>query len=141
MGAEFKLDGLSDLLDEIERVSAAPAKAVNAALKAAAQPVFEESQKNLEKETTHHLGKTTFQKSSVDTGHLEDSGEVTKIKTDKFGGKYVKVQYTDPIAHLVEEGHGGPAPAPAHPFLRPAFEAMKEEATAILADKLREALK
>lgn len=26
------------------------------------------------------------------------------------------------IAHLVENGHGGPHPAPAYPFLRPAFE-------------------
>ncbi|QNN24337.1 hypothetical protein HED60_19355 [Planctomycetales bacterium ZRK34] len=33
-------------------------------------------------------------------------------------------------AHLVELGHGGPKPAPPHPFLRPAFEANKNNAIA-----------
>lgn len=141
MGAEFKIEGMGDLLDEVERMATAPAKIENAALKAAAQPILEESQRNLEKESPHHLGKTSFKKSSVDTGKLKDSGEVSNVKKDKYGGQYVKIQYTDPVAHLVEEGHGGPSPAPAHPFLRPAFEAKKDEAAAILTDELKEALK
>lgn len=32
-----------------------------------------------------------------------------------------------PHAHLVEYGHGGPHPAPAHPFVRPAWDGMKEQ--------------
>jgi HK97 gp10 family phage protein len=32
-----------------------------------------------------------------------------------------------PHAHLVEFGHGGPHPAPPHPFLRPAWDSCKEE--------------
>jgi len=32
-----------------------------------------------------------------------------------------------PHAHLVEYGHGGPHPAPAHPFVRPAWDGCKEE--------------
>ena len=32
-----------------------------------------------------------------------------------------------PHAHLVEYGHGGPHPAPAHPFVRPAWDEMKDE--------------
>lgn len=107
MGAEFKIEGMGDLLDEVERMATAPAKIENAALKAAAQPILEESQRNLEKESPHHLGKTSFKKSSVDTGKLKDSGEVSNVKKDKYGGQYVKIQYTDPVAHLVEEGHGG----------------------------------
>ena len=31
-----------------------------------------------------------------------------------------------PHAHLVEFGHGGPHPAPPHPFVRPAWDEMKE---------------
>jgi len=31
-----------------------------------------------------------------------------------------------PHAHLVEYGHGGPHPAPAHPFLRPAWDWNKD---------------
>lgn len=32
------------------------------------------------------------------------------------------------IGHLVEFGHGGPHPAPAHPFVRTGFEATKDAA-------------
>jgi HK97 gp10 family phage protein len=32
-----------------------------------------------------------------------------------------------PHAHLVEFGHGGPHPAPAHPFMRPAWDSSKRE--------------
>jgi HK97 gp10 family phage protein len=32
-----------------------------------------------------------------------------------------------PHAHLVEYGHGGPHPAPPHPFVRPAWDGVKEE--------------
>jgi len=44
-----------------------------------------------------------------------------KAKESKFddGGWIVIV--TAPHAHLIEYGHGGESPAPAHPFLRPAL--------------------
>ncbi len=32
-----------------------------------------------------------------------------------------------PHAHLVEYGHGGPHPAPPHPFIRPAWDGIKDE--------------
>ena len=32
-----------------------------------------------------------------------------------------------PHAHLVEHGHGGPHPAPAHPFLEPALEETEDQ--------------
>ena len=31
-----------------------------------------------------------------------------------------------PVAHLVEKGHGGPKPAPAHPFLEPAAQSVED---------------
>lgn len=44
------------------------------------------------------------------------------------------------IAHLVEFGHGGKSPAPAHPFLRPALDASKGEALNKVTQKARELL-
>jgi hypothetical protein len=38
------------------------------------------------------------------------------------------------IAHLIEEGHAGPHPAPAHPFMRPGYEAKKGEVFAVIAE-------
>lgn len=43
-------------------------------------------------------------------------------------------------AHLVELGHGGPHPAPAHPFLAPAVATSKAAAEAAVADKIRDGL-
>lgn len=37
-------------------------------------------------------------------------------------------------AHLVEKGHGGPKPAPAHPFAEPAFQKTAQRATDAAAD-------
>lgn len=46
--------------------------------------------------------------------------------------------YHDPvrIAHLVEFGHGGPHAAPAHPFLRPAWDQNKEAVEKKMGEEL-----
>ena len=40
----------------------------------------------------------------------------------------------------VEYGHGGPAPAPAHPFIRPAYDTRQDEAYEIIREGLRDAI-
>ena len=40
-----------------------------------------------------------------------------------------------------ELGHGGPAPAPAHPYVRPAFDTRQDEAYGIIRDELLNELK
>ena len=37
-------------------------------------------------------------------------------------------------------GHGGPAPAPAHPFVRPAYDTRADEAYAIIREGLQGAI-
>lgn len=44
-------------------------------------------------------------------------------------------------ALFVERGHGGPHPAPAHPFFRPAFDAKEQEARDKVLETLNDALK
>ena len=44
-------------------------------------------------------------------------------------------------ANPVEFGHGGPAPAPAHPFVRPAFDTRADEAFSEIKRVLRDELK
>jgi len=41
-----------------------------------------------------------------------------------------------PHAHLVEFGHGGPHPAPPHPFVRPAWDGVKDEVRNNIANAL-----
>lgn len=43
-----------------------------------------------------------------------------------------------PHAHLVEWGHGGPHPAPAHPFFRPAVDEMANPAAQYVMNRLAE---
>ncbi len=44
------------------------------------------------------------------------------------------------IAHLVENGHGGPHAAPAHPFLRPAMDETSAANMALIAEEIRRGL-
>jgi HK97 gp10 family phage protein len=44
------------------------------------------------------------------------------------------------VAHLVEFGHGGPHPAPAHPFFRPAWDANKTQIVASVKQGLIDAV-
>lgn len=37
-------------------------------------------------------------------------------------------------------GHGGPGPAPSHPYIRPAYDVTEDEAYELIRDGLREAL-
>lgn len=41
-----------------------------------------------------------------------------------------------PHAHLVEFGHGGPHPAPPHPYLRPALDAVKLAAKELMGQEI-----
>lgn len=52
------------------------------------------------------------------------SGWRMRTESDKFGGYYVRVYNTTKpsLTHLLEFGHGGPQPAPAHPHIAPAAD-------------------
>ena len=66
------------------------------------------------------------------TGALHGSIHTHKVK-QSGGGKQITigVKHSEAgafYANPVEWGHGGPGPAPAHPFVRPAFDARAEDA-------------
>jgi len=64
------------------------------------------------------------------TGNLKGAAyaaglnETTTRKAVAFAGVRPRKA---PHAHLVEFGHGGPHPAPPHPFVRPAWDESREE--------------
>lgn len=107
----------------------------------------------LSKATTPML-KTAKRLAPVETGLLRKSiGR--KVKTYASTGSVVVVigprtgfrrevtvrgrkMIRNPVkyAHLVELGHGGPSPAPAHPFLRPAWDNHKAQAQRIVAAEI-----
>lgn len=132
MGVNIKFEGLGDLIDTVELYAAAPEKIENDALREAAQPIVDEAKAS----TAFH----DYGSNDREAGKLRDSISESGIKTERAGRKYILAGTGVRYAHLVEYGHGGPHPAPAHPFLEPAYNHHKDEAAEIIAARLREAL-
>ena len=130
--AYMELDGIGDLMESVELYAAAPEKVADVALKEAGEPIAEEA-----KQTSAFVDRSgKLRKSIGESGVKYEYRQSGSIK----GRKYILVGSADRVAHLVEYGHGGPQPAPAHPFLEPAFNHHKDEAEAIIKARLREAL-
>ena len=79
------------------------------------------------------------------TSALHDSIAVGNVRKRRYSGKSITIgvhrkergaYYATPV----EYGHGGPAPAPAHPFIRPAYDTRADEAYEIIRDGLRDAI-
>jgi len=101
-------------------------KAIRTALAKAATPMVREVKRNAPVQTgalKRSIGRKT-----------ETRGQLIRLrlgpKADYVGpGNRRPVRY----AHLVELGHGGPGPAPAKPFMRPALQAKREEVKQIFS--------
>ena len=102
-------------------------------LEAAAQPIHEQMKANASKDP------------KIITGALHRSIEIGRVKKRRYSGKSITIgvhrkaegaYYAPPV----EYGHGGPAPAPAHPFIRPAYDTRQDEAYEIIRDRLRDAI-
>ena len=79
------------------------------------------------------------------TGTLLRSIKIGRVVKKRSGGYRVTVgihrkdggaAYGNPV----EFGHGGPHPAPPHPFARPEFDAKADEAYEKVKEQLRQAL-
>ncbi len=76
------------------------------------------------------------------TTNTRTDAVTVRIGADKKVQKKVGDEVVRPARylHLVELGHGGPHPAPPHPFLRPAYETTIKEVTAQYTNDLRAAI-
>lgn len=137
MGISISLEGIDQLIERLELMEANAAKVEGEALRAAAQPILEEA-----KQTTAFIDKSgdlrkslTVSKTKIGMGLGKSKGSTKYVLVGSFGKG---VAY----AKEVEFGHssGGKGYTRAHPFLEPAFRHHKKEATAIIAQKLKEAL-
>ena len=129
-------DGLaSDIAGMASRMDAdgAGAPVARRILEAAAQPIHQQMKANASKDP------------KIITGVLNRSIRIGPVKKRRKSGKSITIgvhrkeegaYYATPV----EYGHGGPAPAPAHPFIRPAYDTRAEEAYGIIRDGLRDAI-
>ena len=102
-------------------------------LEAAAQPIHRQMKANASEDP------------QIITGVLSRSICIGPVKKRRKSGKSITIgvhrkeegaYYATPV----EYGHGGPAPAPAHPFIRPAYDTRADEAYEIIRDGLRDAI-
>ena len=129
-------DGLaSDIAGMASRMDAdgAGAPVARRILEAAAQPIHQQMKANASRDP------------QIITGVLNRSIRIGPVKKRRKSGKSITIgvhrkeegaYYATPV----EYGHGGPAPAPAHPFIRPAYDTRADEAYEIIRDGLRDAI-
>ena len=119
----IELRGFDDLHDDLINMAAAldQGPGVNRALQAGAVPIEDQMLHNASTDP------------KIISGDLHGSIKTGSVKKKRGGGKRITIgvhhsergaYYANPVEH----GHGGPAPAPAHPFVRPAFDVKAPEA-------------
>lgn len=113
------------VLSELDRLGELKG-ATNKALRAGAAVVLAEAQNRAPVRT----GKL---KKALKIGRKASRGSENAVEVGAFYGDA-------PHAHLVEGGHGGPRPAPAHPFLQPAAEAKEQEVYNAIMEELKKSL-
>ena len=131
----MELQGFGDLQNDLTNMAAEMefGPGVNRALQAGAKPIEEQMLRNASSNP------------KIITDALHSSIHTGSVKKRRMGGKGITVGvhrkekgafYATPV----EYGHGGPAPAPAHPFVRPAFDTRVEEAYDAIKQVLRDEL-
>ncbi len=138
--ASLRLDGVDALEQTLENLAGLTAErqTVNAAIQDAGEMIAQQGRSNAQSTLTRR------------SGHLADGIKVSAVKTTR-SQKYVTVGIHRKDIDLskangeyypafVEFGHGGPHPAGAHPYMRPAYDAKKDEAYIKIREALQQAI-
>ena len=131
----IELRGFSDLENDLVNMANAieNGTGVNRALEAGAVPIQAQMMQNAMTDPRIITG-ALF--SSIHTGKVRKRGGKKQITIGVHHSE-MGAYYSNPV----EFGHGGPAPAPAHPFVRPAFDTRADEAYNEMKRVLRDELK
>lgn len=134
----FKTEGFSELMTDIAQMASvmdadgAGAPTAKRILEEAAKPIHDQAKANASRNP------------KIISGVLHRSIQIGPVRKRRTSGKTItigvhrkeKAYYATPV----EYGHGGPAPAPAHPFIRPAYDTRQDEAYEIIREGLRDAI-
>ena len=137
----MNVEGLDELRTQIAAMASAldtegaGSAVTRIILENAAVPVHEQMKQNATKDP------------KIITGALHDAINIGRVRKRAQGGKYITIgvhrkdwSEEDYYPAYVEYGHGGPGPAPSHPYIRPAYDVTEDEAYELIRDGMREAL-
>lgn len=126
----LEVSGFSELVEDLLGMAdELEGPLVDEALEAGAEPVQEKMTAFAPDGPTHRL------KPAIATGGIKVVNGRKRITI----GVHKTAQV--PHADWVEHGHGGPHPAPPHPYAQPAFDATKDQAYNNIRQKLAEGLR
>ena len=130
-----ELSGFTDLQADLVRMADAMTNGagVDRALQAGAVPIEAQMKANASSDP------------KIITGALHGSIRTDRVRQRRSGKQIsIGVKHSEMSAYYanpVEYGHGGPGPAPPHPFVRPAFDAKAGEAYNEIRRVLRDEIK
>jgi HK97 gp10 family phage protein len=135
--AEFRIDGVKELAAGLRSLPRQVQRSgLRKAVTPAATPIVKAAKSSAPKQTG--LLKKSLTKKIQTYKRTDTVVAVIGARADAGGEYKGRRRVPAKYAHLVEQGHGGPHPASAKPFLKPAFEANKGNALRIMAGKLAE---
>ena len=134
----LEAQGFGELMTDISKMASAMdtdgagAPVAKRILEEAAKPIHDQMKTNASRDP------------QIITGALHRSIRIGPVRKFRNTARRItigvhrkeKAYYATPV----EYGHGGPAPAPAHPFIRPAYDTRQDEAYEIIRDGLRDAI-
>ncbi len=119
----MKLSGADDLKNDLASMAGALGEdgtTTTSILKDAAQPILDQMIQNASTDPRPRSGLLRDSLKIRAGSRKRSAARVTVgVHSGEAGARY---------ANPVEHGHGGPHPAPPHPFVRPAFDAKADEA-------------
>ena len=140
----IELDGFDEFRSELTQMAArAGDQATNRALRAGARPIFEDMRRQAQidpRMRTERLYRSLKIGRVGKTSRKGDYKTMKRISIGAYERDQTEMGGYAPHAHLVEYGHGGPRPAPPHPFVRPAYDRNVDEAWRIIRQTLEEEL-
>lgn len=136
---------IKEIMDELKAMAeelSPDGKAIADALEAGAVPIYEQMKANASSDPQIRTS-TLYDNITIgEVKSVDDDGVMMRKKSITIGARYGPGKANH--AHLVEFGHAGPTPdsdpTPPHPFVRPAFDAKKDEAYSIIRDTLTKAV-
>lgn len=139
----LEIRGVDELTSELQRMAAkAGSEAADRALKAGARVILTEMKAQAQIDPKVRKGNLlkSLKLGSIVTAMKEQRSKIG-VKRIQLGAYEKEHGQIAPHAHLVEYGHGGPHPAPPHPFVRPSFDRRADEAYDEMRRVLRNELK
>lgn len=134
MPRQLETLGFKELESDLAQMARRLGSEYGGAFRGIAESILQEAAEPIKAAALRHV--------SVRTGKLRDAiqaGRVSK-RVHKDGGYTITVgvhrESGAGYAAPVEFGHGGPGPAPAHPFMRPAYNEANDQAYAIIRARL-----